>query len=94
MRIAVDLARLDALVLRMAVFEQQLDAARAHVDAQAQRLGAVWTGESAARQQATHARWRGAAQELHAALGVLRAIGTTAHGNYAAAIAANRAMWS
>jgi hypothetical protein len=30
---------------------------------------------------------------MHAAIATLRRIGATAHANYAAAIAANRAMW-
>ena len=42
---------------------------------------------------AAHAAWARGARELHVALAQLRRIAATAHGNYGAAIAANRAMW-
>jgi uncharacterized protein YukE len=91
-RLTIDLDALADLIERMSLFGDQL--ARVHDDVDGRLRGLRWTGEAAAAQAAAHAQWSAAVRELHAALGTLRSIATTAHSNYASAAAANRRMWA
>jgi len=93
-RLRVDLARLDDLVRRMESVAEQLDRVRGEVDARVQQSHVVWTGRAAVAQSAAHARWTAGAAEVQEALESLRVIAGRAHGNYAAAVQANRRMWS
>lgn len=91
---AVDLELLTELTEQMAAFGQRFESVRDDVDARVRRLHAVWNGAAAAEQTHAHQRWRAGAAEMHEALGELRAISTTAHGNYSSALRANLQMWS
>ena len=92
-RLRVDLARLDDLVEQMRRVADQLERVRTEVDSRVQAAQLVWTGRAAHAQVDAHARWTAGAAELHEALESLRSIAATAHGNYAAAVHANRRMW-
>lgn len=70
--------------------ESALDDARSRVDA----LHAVWVGNAADAHRAVHQHWQHGAQEMHDALGVLRAITATAAENYSSAASANASMWA
>lgn len=91
--IRVDLELVEDLVARMGAFEQHVDALLDEVDARMKRMHAVWSGAAAAEHAAAHARWSAGAREMQQALTVLRSIAATARENYAAAVAANLAMW-
>jgi WXG100 family type VII secretion target len=93
-RLVVDLDRLAQLVDRMSRLEAQLVRVGDDADARVRVLHAGWSGAAASAQAAAHAQWRAGAAEVHDALVALRAIVSTAHGNYAAAVAANRRMWA
>jgi WXG100 family type VII secretion target len=93
-RLVVDLDRLAQLVDRMTRFEAQLGRVGEDADARVHLMHAGWTGAAASTQAAAHVQWRAGAAEVHDALVALRAIVATAHGNYAAAVAANRRMWA
>ena len=56
-------------------------------------MHAGWTGAAAQAQESAHEQWRAGAAEVQDALAALRAVGPTAHENYAAAVLANRRMW-
>jgi WXG100 family type VII secretion target len=92
-RLQVDLDRLDRLVDHLRQVGEQLGRLRTDVDARVQQVHGAWTGTAALSAAAAHARWANGAAELHEALVRLQAIATTAHGNYAAAVRANRRMW-
>lgn len=92
--LGVDLARLGELVDRMQRFEAQLNDVRTQLDARIRGLDVTWTGAAAVAQAGAHARWDAAAGDVHAASGTLRRVAATAHANYAAAVLANRRMWS
>jgi|tagenome__1003787_1003787.scaffolds.fasta_scaffold16716916_2 WXG100 family type VII secretion target len=93
-RLRVDLDRLDDFVRHAQRVAAQLDRVRGEVDTRVRDAQVVWTGRAAAAQVEAHARWAAGAAELHAALESLRVMAATAHGNYAAAVHANRRMWS
>lgn len=63
------------------------------MDSRARRVRSAWSGAAADEYEVAHARWSAGAQSMHAALGLLRRVVETAHGNYAQAVSANRAMW-
>jgi WXG100 family type VII secretion target len=90
---AVDLEMLQDLIDRMRGFERSLAQHLDDVQARAARLHGAWSGDGAAEQRLAHQEWTVGAQQMHAAIVTLRRISATAHGNYAAAIAANRGMW-
>jgi WXG100 family type VII secretion target len=90
---AVDLEMLQDVVDRMCGFERSLAQVLDDVDAKVARLHGTWMGDAAAAHRRAHQEWVSGAQQMHAAIVTLRRIGATAHANYAAAIAANRAMW-
>lgn len=93
-RIVVDLDQLQELVDRMGLFQSHLIRLLDTADAQVRQLHGSWTGAAAESHQALHARWRAAAADVQRVLSVLRGIASGAHANYAAAVAANRQMWS
>jgi WXG100 family type VII secretion target len=93
-RLVVDLDRLADLIERMDSFHQQLAAARSAVDARVRSVHVRWTGDAATAASAAQARWDAGAHEVHEALAALRSVAATVHGNYAAAVAANRRMWA
>jgi WXG100 family type VII secretion target len=93
MSFQVDLDQLedaaDGLATLETTVEQQLERL-------AETLGSLhrtWSGEAADAQRAAHARWTTGADEMHAALGRLRAAATHAHTGYTAAATANADMW-
>lgn len=90
----VDLEQLAQLVERMARVQAQLGRVGEDADARVDQLQSDWSGTAASAQAAAHAQWRAGAAEVHEALAVLRAIVSTAHANYLAAVAASRRMWS
>jgi WXG100 family type VII secretion target len=93
-RLVVDLDRLANLVDRMALFQAHLARGYDEVTARVHSVQLTWSGAAAEAQASAHARWRAGAAEVHEALGVLRSIASEAHANYAAAVAANRRMWT
>ena len=93
-RLRVDLAQLDALVVRMRHVQDQLGRARVELDAQVAGLHTTWTGGAAAAQAHAHRRWSIGAAEVQEALATLHTIAATAHENYSSAAAANRRMWA
>ncbi|MGH3624214.1 MAG: WXG100 family type VII secretion target [Sciscionella sp.] len=86
-------ARLCDVVEQMSRFETYLDTALEDVDARVDQLHATWTGAAADAQRAAHDRWKRGAQEMRAALTVMRQIASTAHANYSGAAEANVSMW-
>lgn len=92
-RIKVDLELVDELVTRMGAFEQHVEALLDEVDARIRRMHGAWSGAAAAEQAEVQSRWTAGAHEMQQALRVLRSIAATARENYAAAVAANLAMW-
>jgi WXG100 family type VII secretion target len=88
----VDLEMLQDVIDRMCAFERSLAKRLDDIDARVGRLHGAWSGDAAAEHRLAHRRWLAGAQQMHAAIVTLRRIGATAHANYAAAIAANRAM--
>lgn len=92
--LTVDLAALERFVARLERFAGHLERVRADVDAQVVRLHVTWTGAAAGAQADAQRRWASGAEEVHAALAELRAIASTAHANYLAAVHANRGMWA
>jgi len=91
---SVDLGGLEDLIARMAGFEQRAESLAADVESQVNRLHADWSGRAAEEHRAAHRHWRHGAGEMQAAATELRHVVATAHGNYAAAVAANARMWS
>lgn len=89
----VDLEMLQDVIDRMCGFERNLSQWLDEIDSQVRRLHAGWTGAAAAEHRRAHGEWLAGAQQMHLAVAALRRIGATAHGNYAAAVVANRAMW-
>lgn len=92
-RVVVDLAALAQFVGQLELLQRQLLHAHDTVGQQVARLHVQWTGRAAATHAAAHTQWAAAATEVSDALATLRAIGSDAHANYAAAVAANRRMW-
>jgi uncharacterized protein YukE len=92
-RVVVDLSHLAELVERMEQFLVQLTAVR-EVAVRAEQSHGTWTGDAAALEADAQARWSGGAAEVQDALAALRAIASTAHANYDAAVLANRRMWA
>jgi len=91
-RLRVELDDLVALADRMAAVEAQL--ARVHEDVTARTSHLDWTGRAAAEHADTQRQWAAGAELLHAGLAELRAAVRVAHGNYEAAVRANRQMWA
>lgn len=89
----VDLEILQDVIDRMCGFERSLEQRLDDIDSRVARLHGTWSGDAAADHRLAHRQWLAGAQQMHAAIVTLRRIGATAHANYAAAIAANRAMW-
>jgi WXG100 family type VII secretion target len=93
MSYTVSLDDLAHVVDRMAAFDRSLRAALDDIDARVRTLAVTWTGPAAASYAEAHRRWRGDLRRMAGAVEHLRHVAATAHGNYAAALAANRAMW-
>jgi WXG100 family type VII secretion target len=91
---AVPLEALADVVERMAGFERAVEQQAADVATRVDRLHATWTGAAADEHALAHRRWTDGVHELRAAIRALRRIASTAHGNYSAAVSANRHMWS
>ena len=89
----VDLELLQDLIDRMCGFERSLEQRLDEVDTRVARLHGAWSGDAADSHRLAHQEWVAGAQQMHAAIVTLRRISATAHSNYAAAVAANRAMW-
>lgn len=89
----VDLEQLDLLVERMSALEADLSDVHDDVESRMRRLQVVWSGRAAAEHQVAFQRWSSGAASAHEALVRLREIARAAHGNYGAAVTANRAMW-
>jgi WXG100 family type VII secretion target len=92
-RIAVDVERLTEFVERLRHTQAQLIRAEDDVDARIRQLHPGWAGAAAQAQECAHEQWRAGAARLQDALAALHAAARTAHGNYAAAVLANRRMW-
>ena len=71
----------------------QLIAALDDADAAADRIRAAWNGEAAIAHADVDEEWRADARRMVVACEELRQVLQAAHGNYAAAASANRAMW-
>ena len=91
-RLRVELDGLVALADRMAAVEAQL--ARVHDDVTARTAHLQWTGRAAAEHAQAQRQWAAGAVRLHEGLAELRALVHVAHGNYEAALRANRRIWA
>ena len=91
-RVVADLARIAELVDRLEIFQAHLARAGDEIGSRVRELG--WTGGAAARHELAQARWAAGAEEVQAALAVLRAIAMTARANYHAATVVNGRMWA
>jgi WXG100 family type VII secretion target len=91
---AVNLAALAEVLDRMARFERDVQQQLAEVQARVERLHAAWSGGAAEQHRQVNERWTAGAAQMHRAVGALRRTAATAHGNYSAAVSANRGMWS
>jgi uncharacterized protein YukE len=91
---AVDLEQLDALVGRLAAFEQALEGVRDDVESRMRRLGVVWSGRAADEHQQASITWAAGEATARSGLRELRSAVSVARANYAAALQANAAMWS
>ncbi|MGH3495185.1 MAG: WXG100 family type VII secretion target [Sciscionella sp.] len=91
---AVQLESLVEVVDRMAIFERQVEERLGELESRMSRLHGTWSGAAAEEHRAAHRRWLDGAREMREAMATLRRIGSTAHGNYSSAIAANRRMWA
>lgn len=90
----VDLGRLELLIEKMSTVEAQLAEVHDDVDSRMRRLQVVWTGCAAAQHELAYREWAPGSREVHQSLARLREIAGTAHGNYTAAVVANRSMWA
>jgi WXG100 family type VII secretion target len=89
----VSLPALDEVLERMAAYDRHVEQQLDRIDAQARNLAASWSGNAAASYAGAHAECTTDLACMRSALRALREAVATAHGNYTAAIAANRAMW-
>jgi WXG100 family type VII secretion target len=92
-RFRVDPAQLWDVVDQMRRFDRRLESALEQADARVNQLHATWTGAAAAEQRAAHEKWKRGAEEMRAALSVMRGIASTAHDNYTDAAMTNARMW-
>ena len=92
--LVVDVSRFSELVARLDRCQAQLAAACADADARLREVHTSWYGAAAANQAAVHRQWQAGADEVHAALQVLRSVAAGAVANYTNAAMANRRMWS
>ena len=92
-RFRISPTQLSDVVDQIGRFDTHLEEALERADARVSRLHATWTGAAAEAHQAAHDQWKRGAEEMRAALAVMRRIALTAHGNYIAAAAANTLMW-
>lgn len=90
---SVDLDRLDGTVADLEAFERHLDSELAKLDALVAKLAGSWSGDAFEAYQAAHNTWTEGAARMRASLAQMRAAALTARTNYAAAVAANVAMW-
>lgn len=93
-RVAVDLHRLAEFVDHLERFQAMLRRAQDETDGRVRELHTTWSGTAAQAQAAAHAQWSAGSHEVRQALAELRVIAGTAHGNYAAAVEANRRLWA
>lgn len=91
---AVTLEALIDVIDRMAGFERAVEQQSADVAARVDRLHAAWTGDAADEHAHAHRQWLHGMHDLQTAITELRRVASTAHGNYSAAVEANRRMWS
>jgi WXG100 family type VII secretion target len=89
----VDLDELDALIARMAAFEQRVETLCDDVERDVGRLHGQWSGHAAEEHLQAHREWREGAATMRRSAAELRRVVTTAHRNYAAATSANARMW-
>lgn len=92
-RHSVDLEAMAEVVAAMGQFDGRLDGWLAELDAVVADLHLSWSGEGAQAQARAHQEWVRGAQEMATALRALRAVTSTAHGNYSRAVETNVRMW-
>jgi WXG100 family type VII secretion target len=90
----VDPDALAESVERMAEFQRYAEGMISEIDSLVSNLHATWTGEGATAHAEAHQHWSRGEAMMREALGQLRAIAHTAHGNYTGAMAKNMSMWS
>lgn len=91
---AVNLEALADVVDRMAAFDRDVEQRLSELQARVNRLHGTWSGAAADEQRALHERWTAGAHDMREAVVALRRAASVSHGNYAAAIGANRSMWA
>jgi WXG100 family type VII secretion target len=91
--IVVALSELAGVVDRMAAFDRAVEAQLEVIDAQLRVLAATWRGPAVTAYLEAHAAWTRDLLTMRAAVTGLRSHAATAHGNYHAAVTANRTMW-
>jgi ESAT-6 family protein len=92
--VTVSLPGLAEVVERLASFDRAVEAQLSSIDARMAGLALTWTGAAASSYADAHARWASDLAAMRAAVHQLGRLAATAHDNYSAAVAANRAMWS
>jgi WXG100 family type VII secretion target len=91
--IRISLPALADVLERMAAYDRAVEAQLAHLDARCRSLSATWSGDAASSYATAHAECSRDLATMRDAVRQLREIAATAHGNYSAAITANRSMW-
>ena len=91
---SADLELASSVVLSLSSVETQLAEVVVDLRWRVARLHTTWAGTAAAAHLEAHASWEASYAEMHAALAVMRRCVRAAGDNYAAAVAANSAMWS
>lgn len=92
-RFRVHLAQLSDVIEQIDRFDKHLEAALEQADARVNRLHATWSGQAAQAHRAAHDKWKHGAEQMRAALAVMRQNAAAAHGNYSDAVKANTSMW-
>lgn len=90
---AVDLDDLMRSIDEMTRCGAALDVLLDEVAARVEALHLSWTGAASDAQAAAQAEWEAGFREMRAALAAMRGAADVAHGNYGAAIATNLRMW-
>lgn len=90
----VDPDALAESVQQMAEFQRYAECMISEIDSLVSNLHITWTGQAATAHTEAHQHWSRGEAMMREALGQLRAIAHTAHGNYTGAMAKNMSMWS
>jgi WXG100 family type VII secretion target len=91
--LVVNFAQLQAAIVRMARFEQQVSECLDDIDHTMAALRATWHGEASDSQAHAQQQWETGAEQMATTLAQLRKIAKAAHTNYSEAVSKNGQMW-